>query len=257
MIRRNVTALSKESSSEQIKAYFQKVLELYQSNEKFPIDLDDVWPLVYSEKSKAVRALKNGFIEGEDYNLAQNGKVIISSKIQNGVEVCYKISVSCMEYLIAKKVRPVFNVYREVFKKVASEASQPKTNAEMLLMYAQQMVDNERRLKSVETRLDNMEREREENGVLLLQAVVSQESLPAMSMRDNIRQLVNRYSTATNTAQQDVWHKIYDQLYYLYHIHIRGYKKDKRETYLDVAERNHFLDKIYNIISNLVREVAA
>lgn len=83
---------------------------------------------------------------------------------------------------------------------------------------------------------------------------MSSDVLPEMSMRDNIRQLVNKYSSATNTNRRDIWHKIYDQLYYLYGISVKAYKKDKRETYLDVAERNNLLDKIYNIISNIVRE---
>lgn len=39
---------------------------------------------------------------------------------------------------------------------------------------------------------------------------------------------------------------------------IRNYKKTRRdESKLDIAERNHFLDKIYNIISNMVRETKA
>lgn len=49
--------LSKESSESEIKAYFNVVLKLSQSDNEFPINLDEVWPLVYSEKGKAVRAL--------------------------------------------------------------------------------------------------------------------------------------------------------------------------------------------------------
>ena len=50
--------LSKDSSESEIKAYFNAVLKLSQSNNEFPINLDEVWMLVYSEKGKAVRALK-------------------------------------------------------------------------------------------------------------------------------------------------------------------------------------------------------
>lgn len=49
--------LSKESSESEIKAYFNAVLKLSQSDDEFPVNLDEVWPLVYSEKGKAVRAL--------------------------------------------------------------------------------------------------------------------------------------------------------------------------------------------------------
>lgn len=58
--------LSKESSESEIKAYFNAVLKLSQSDDEFPVNLDEVWPLVYSEKGKAVRALTSNeqFIEG-------------------------------------------------------------------------------------------------------------------------------------------------------------------------------------------------
>jgi len=144
--------LTRESSNEQIKAYFEKVLELYNSNEKFPINLDDVWALVYSAKNKATRALRENFVENEDYiTMTQNGQGGQFAKTD------YFLSVSCLEYFIAKKVRPVFEVYRQVFKKVATEAVQPRSNAEMLLMYAQQMVENERKVKMLESKQESMD----------------------------------------------------------------------------------------------------
>ena len=153
--------LSKTSTNEQIKAYFERVLQLYQSNEKFPINLDDVWMLVYSAKNKAVRALKQNFIENEDYiPLTQNGQRSEKGQFAGG-GTTYHLSVSCMEYLIAKKVRTVFNVYREVFKKVATGEVQvvaPKTPTEMLLMYAQQMVENERKVKMLESKQENLDK---------------------------------------------------------------------------------------------------
>ena len=153
--------LSKNSTNEQIKAYFERVLQLYQSNEKFPINLDDVWMLVYSAKNKAVRALKQNFIENEDYiPLTQNGQRSEKGQFAGGGTE-YHLSVSCMEYLIAKKVRTVFNVYREVFKKVATGEVQvvaPKTPTEMLLMYAQQMVENERKVKMLESKQENLDK---------------------------------------------------------------------------------------------------
>ena len=70
--------LSKNSSENEIKRYFKAVLKLAQSDDEFPINLDEVWPLVYSEKGKAVRALTSNeqFIEGVDYKtLAQKSKM--------------------------------------------------------------------------------------------------------------------------------------------------------------------------------------
>ena len=44
--------LSKDSSESEIKAYFNAVLKLSQSNNEFPINLDEVWMLVYQKKVK-------------------------------------------------------------------------------------------------------------------------------------------------------------------------------------------------------------
>lgn len=142
----------------------------------------------------------------------------------------------------------------DTMEKALKEQQKPLSQLEILVQSAQALLEQSKRIENVEKRLDTIEQEREENGKLLLAVQVSSEKLPEMSVRDKIRQLVNRYSSATNTKQQDVWHKVYDQLYYLYHTNIRAYKKEKRETYLDVAERNHFIDKVYTIISNMVRE---
>ena len=114
--------LSKESSNNELKSYFEAVLKLSQSDNQFPINLNDVWMLAYSEKGKAVRALKKDFIEGLDYHLAQNGKVIKTDEIKNGITANYLLSTSCLEYFIARKVRPVFEVYRQVFHKTMQKS---------------------------------------------------------------------------------------------------------------------------------------
>ena len=134
--------LTKQSSDSEIKAYFIQVLNLSRSKEEFPVNLDEVWPLVYSRRDKAVRALRSGeiFMEGIDYQVFPpngeksdtfshfGGKVQDGDKNENpkgGLNVMgrpqntYMISVPCLEYLIARKVRPVFEVYRQVFHKVA------------------------------------------------------------------------------------------------------------------------------------------
>nr|DAW61000.1 MAG TPA: regulatory protein [Caudoviricetes sp.] len=145
-----------------------------------------------------------------------------------------------------------------VMEKALKEQRRPLSQLEILVQSAQALLEQSMRIENVEKRLDAMEQEREENGKLLLAVSVSSEKVPEMPLRDKIRQLVNKYASATNTRQQDVWHKIYDQLYYLYHISIRNYKKIRRdESKLEIAERNHFLDKIYTIISNLIREYKA
>lgn len=113
-----LNSLSKESSESEIKAYFNAVLELSKSDNEFPINLDDVWPLVYPRKDHAIRELVDGnyFVQGVDYQVfPKNGENPKGGRPTNE----YYLTVSCMEYFIARKVRPVFDVYREVFHRTA------------------------------------------------------------------------------------------------------------------------------------------
>ncbi len=124
-----ILQLTKQSTDQEIKAYFEEVLRMSRDSEEFPVNLDEVWPLVYSRKDKAVRALQSNdlFMQNVDYQvLPQNGEnsgVLAQNggKVPNGrpTEI-YMLSVPCLEFFIARKVRPVFEVYRQVFHKVAS-----------------------------------------------------------------------------------------------------------------------------------------
>lgn len=110
--------LTKESVPSDIERYFRGVLALDQQDKVFSVNLDDVWQLVYSEKSKAVRALKASFIENVDFIvIAQNGEK--GRPIEN-----YYLTSACLEYFVARKVRPVFEVYRRVFHHVANNVQQ-------------------------------------------------------------------------------------------------------------------------------------
>lgn len=139
--------LTKQSSDSEIKAYFIQVLNLSRSKEEFPVNLDEVWPLVFKFRSDAVRALSknNLFVKDIDYQVlstnaqksgvfpqnaqksevfAKNGKKSDDTQadgksVMGRPQNAYMLSVPCLEFFIARRVRPVFEVYRQVFHKVA------------------------------------------------------------------------------------------------------------------------------------------
>lgn len=121
----NMTQLTKQSCEAEIKIYFREVLKLAQSNEEFPVNLDDVWPLVYARKDVAVKKLKDNklFMEGIDYQVFHQN---VEKSGMGRPKETYLLSLPCLEFFIARKVRPVFEVYRKVFHK-AVEATQLAT----------------------------------------------------------------------------------------------------------------------------------
>lgn len=109
--------LSKESSNSELMNYFNKIHALVKVSEtEFIVDLDDVWPLVYGRKEEAVRALISSdiFIKGVDYQVL---RTFTENPKGGRPSMTYLLTVSCLEYFIVKKVRPVFEVYRQVFHK--------------------------------------------------------------------------------------------------------------------------------------------
>lgn len=120
--------LTKESSQEELRAYFALVLDYAKTQDEFPVDLDDVWPLVYSMKQHAVAALRESdvFFEGEDF-VSEKSKAIFTENRENKSECSsegkvetrgrkeekYYLTTSTFEFFIARKVRPVFEVYRK------------------------------------------------------------------------------------------------------------------------------------------------
>lgn len=124
--------LTKESSEKEIKAYFAAVLKLTESQNEFPVNLDEVWPLVYPRKDHAVRELKESFMKGIDYQVfPKNGENPQGGRPTDD----YYLTVPCMEFFIARKVRPVFEVYRQVFhttaKNVAAAVPAPKLSEKL------------------------------------------------------------------------------------------------------------------------------
>lgn len=147
----NQIILTKETSEGDLRRYFETILRLSENNEAFPVNLDDVWPLVYSNKANAVAVLRRAFIENVDYQvLMQNNENPTGGRpVQN-----YHLSTACLEYFIARKVRPVFEVYRKVFHCVAQTAQPaivaPKTMKEALLLALQQQEQIEQQQALIE-----------------------------------------------------------------------------------------------------------
>ena len=120
--------LTKESSQEELRAYFALVLDYAKTQDEFPVALDDVWPIAYERKDHAVRDLKKEklFISGLDFTTQKTREVfpkfgenlpsenLVDEKDLGGrPEEKYFLTPQCFEFFIARKVRPVFNIYRK------------------------------------------------------------------------------------------------------------------------------------------------
>lgn len=124
--------LTKDSVPSDIERYFRGVLALDQQDKVFSVNLDDVWRLAYNRKDAAVRALKANFIENVDYlTLPQNvERSEDGTFISGGTD--YYLTSACLEYFVARKVRPVFEVYRRVFHHAVAQVQQQPSLQEQI-----------------------------------------------------------------------------------------------------------------------------
>ena len=124
--------LTKDSVPADIERYFRGVLALDQQDKVFSVNLDDVWRLAYNRKDAAVRALKANFIENVDYlTLPQNvERSEDGTFISGGTD--YYLTSACLEYFVARKVRPVFEVYRRVFHHAVAQVNQQPSLQEQI-----------------------------------------------------------------------------------------------------------------------------
>lgn len=149
------TALTLQSSNEELKAYFEAVCKIVDSNcDEFPINLDEVWPLCYARRDYATDALKKDFIEDVDYSITSVKTEVGSTRYE------YRLTTSCFEFFIARKVRPVFEVYRQVFHaarkgelmpKPLTKSQQTLEAVKQLCKIAQQQVELEQRQIEMES----------------------------------------------------------------------------------------------------------
>ena len=150
-----------------------------------------------------------------------------------------------------------YDAFDNMRRVLTNEQPKQMSQLEILQMSINQLVSQERRIAMIEEKVANMEKERIETTQKLLEAETSTNSVPEIKLRDKVRQLVNQYSAATDIKQQDVWRKIYQNLYYGFGISINAYKKKAKQNKLDIAEEHGFLGKMYDVISNMIKELKA
>ena len=134
--------LNKQADDLTIKSYFEGVHELLKSkgSEAFCVNLDEVWSLVYERKESAVKALLKDYFEGVDYTIKADDTIRLQAKLENQsvtdgwkVRKDYYLTVSCLEHLIARKERRVFEVYRQVFHQALEYSKLPDTELKQLV----------------------------------------------------------------------------------------------------------------------------
>ncbi len=210
------------------------------------LELTNVSDMVSRIDNEEVAKLNLGGLEGETWFLTEDG--------------LYEVLMQSRKPQAKEFKKGVKEILKSIRKTGSYSVPKPMSQLEVLQMTVNQMVEQEKRLNGIEQlaleqkkRLDVIEQEQEENAKALLGAELSDNPVPEITMRNKIRKLVNQYSRATNTKQQDVWHTLYNTLYYAHNISVNSYKRRKGQSSLDIAEEHGFLGKMFDAISNMAK----
>ncbi|NID09388.1 hypothetical protein [Fibrivirga algicola] len=230
-----------------LKDYFQKIQQLAATGEQFPVDLDEVWPLVYSQKEKAVRALRKTFFEGQDFEvLTRNGENPKGGR----PEQSYRLSTSCLEYFIARKVREVFDVYRAVFHQATTAIQAPAIDPALLQILQQQsqlMSGQQSQIDQLRSEIDSIR-----SGNRVKKQLPRQLPIPLVDNRQT-RQVISRriaeYCGLRNCQQREVYHYLYQRMQSVYGLNVWQLTRHPGESVIDAVERYGYLDRVLALIS--------
>lgn len=171
---------------------------------------------------------------------------------------CYELSkIECL-YIATKfndeaRAKLVLR-WEQLEKEKLQEQQRPMSPAELILQMAQLGVEHEKRIATVEDKVEEIIESGKQAEFDLDYVPVSEDILPGMSLRKKILAIVNTYQRATQMAHRTLWDNIYKKLYYNYGVALTRCKKiRKSETWLEVAERKGHLEKIYTIVSEYAK----
>ncbi|MDR3140949.1 MAG: antA/AntB antirepressor family protein [Tannerellaceae bacterium] len=195
-----------------------------------------------------------GLAENQDYEVLLNFEKKPSGGRPSNE---YALSISAAKELAMVEGNAKGKLARQYFiacEQKLKEASKPLSQIEILQQSVNMLVEQERRVTAIEAKVDTIAERQEKAEQELKSIPVSANPVKELSVRDNIRMLVNKYSKATGIMQQFVWDKVYSDLYYRYHIDIKSSSKKVSESWLDVAERRGCMQELYDIASSMINQ---
>ncbi|WP_062288802.1 hypothetical protein [Nostoc piscinale] len=235
---------------------------LYDSLDTFPVDFENAWQwLGYSRKDNAKsKFLKCGFVKGLDYEVFLG----VQENPLGGrpsEDIC--LTVECLKQwgmmCGTDKGREVRMYFLEC-EKIAKSLSAPKSTSEMLLMYAQQLVEQEKRQQRIELSLEQVKSDvatikqvQSDAESALKELPPATKPVPVKTTRSNLNKLIREYCHKTSVRHNDAWRELYREFKYRFHIDLGIRAANGKSAPLDVAESLDVVDDLYALACEMFK----
>ncbi len=150
-------------------------------------------------------------LRGKELNLVSDA-LSLTNKARNltiwNPRATLRLGYLLRDSAIAKAVRTTsLNFIDE-----AAKPTPPKSQAEMLLIYAQQLVDQEQRIHAVESRVQRIEQQSIDAIEIINLLPAPTEPAPPLTERDSLRKLINAWCRVSNIEHEQAWRTLYAEL---------------------------------------------
>ena len=120
------------------------------------------------------------------------------------------------------------------------------------MVYAQQMVDQERRIQTVEAKVEQIEQRSIDAAQSLKLLPAPTETAPPLTERDSLRKLINAWCQANNVSHQSAWRTLYNELYLRDGFSVNArIKNSKAASKLELVAQSGKLGVLYAIATEI------
>jgi len=135
-------------------------------------------------------------------------------------------------------------------EKKLKEVSKPSSQIDLIIQSAIALKEQEQRITTVENKLENFEREREEAEKALEYVPEAGSEPEQTTLRLELNRLVRAYAETTRTFKT-AWNTLYREVLYRLHIDVKRRAKAAGKKPLDIVEELNLMEKVYDIAYKL------
>lgn len=233
-------------------------LEIFKTGDEVKMSSREIAELTGKQHGHVLRDCDKLNENYEKLQLSKIGESFILRELPNGGhkrEPYYELTkMQTLDLMTGYSLELRIKVNRR-WEELEKQNSKPLTQAELILVQAQALVDMERKINSVEAKVDKIVKAQEDIMAQLEAIPLIEGEIPEQSARSKVNELVRHYSYISGISYREVWNAIYKVLLYNYGINVSGIKAIKpNESKFDKAIRVGHLDTIHLVISEMIRE---